>query len=379
MYERFDQPQALGSGIILQPTGLAVLEALGLRKAIMSLGHVINTMTGHSMPSHKRVLNVDYSALGEGLHGLAVHRAALFEVLYARVMQLGIPVRTNTEIVNLDYSDKGISLVDMRQQSHGPVDLCIDASGANSALHGHAQTAPKRRLLKYGAIWGSLDWPDSVFRNHVLDQRYVAAHTMIGVLPIGRHASVDCDQTAFFWSMPGADYSRWKEQGLDHWKNQVRSIWPETEALLDQIVSAEQMTLARYGHHTLARPYGTQLAFIGDAAHSTSPQLGQGANMGLLDAWAIGRAVNQADSVEQAVRGYADMRKRHVRLFQLASLSLTSFYQSDSRMLAHLRDAMFDPVSRLPIARRLVAGLVTGLLTRPLERIGLSTDSLHKR
>ncbi|MFK8029370.1 MAG: FAD-dependent oxidoreductase [Gammaproteobacteria bacterium] len=397
LFERFDAPQPLGSGIILQPTGLAVLDALGCRDAIMKLGHVINTMSGQSMPSNKQVLNVEYSALGEGMHGLAVHRAALFEVLFAKVTALGVPVHTSTEIRSLSYTTNGVVPTSLEQ--HGEFDLCVDASGANSALHVYADTPPKRRWLKYGAIWGSLDWPTNVFRENVLSQRYVAAHTMIGVLPIGRHAGVERDQAAFFWSMPSADYATWKANDLNDWKSQVRSIWPETDVLLEHITSHDQMTMARYGHHTLAKPYGKRLAFIGDSAHATSPQLGQGANMGLLDAWALGfalgnplgnplgnkestgpnhtngRSLKRALEVNKALHDYARIRRWHVRLFQLASLSLTPFYQSDGAVLAGVRDLCFDPVSRLPVAKRLVAGLVTGLLTNPLERMGLSARS----
>ena len=132
------------------------------------------------------------------------------------------------------------------------------------------------------------------------------------------------------------------------------------------------MSLARYGHHTLGVPFGDRIVFIGDAAHATSPQLGQGANMALLDAWALGQAMRQRDEVAPMLGCYAGMRRWHVRVFQFASISLTPFYQSDSRALAWLRDLLFDPVSRLPVARRLVAGLISGLLGDPLRKLGLS-------
>ena len=36
LLERFDRPKPIGSGLILQPTGLSVLDALGLLPAIMA-------------------------------------------------------------------------------------------------------------------------------------------------------------------------------------------------------------------------------------------------------------------------------------------------------------------------------------------------------
>lgn len=377
LFERFDSPRPLGSGIILQPTGLAVMKALGCFEDMFERGHLIHTMTGRSMPNNKVVLNVEYNALGDGMFGLAVHRAALFEVLFAKVEELGIEIHTGTEIHNVSHGPSDIGLHDAQHHTTGHFDLCVDASGANSLLHPHALTPPVRRPLKYGAIWGALDWPDKVFEPHVLSQRYVAAHTMIGVLPMGRHSEVDRDQVAFFWSLPSADYATWRRNGLDDWKRTVRGIWPDTEVLLDQIQDPEQMTLARYAHHTLAKPFGPRLAFIGDAAHATSPQLGQGANMGLLDAWSLSHALKHTSNVEQALHEYARLRRWHVRIFQLASLNLTPFYQSDSRALAGLRDLMFDPLSKLPLVKRVVAGLVTGLLANPLGKVGLSHIDLN--
>ena len=81
LFERFESAQPIGSGIILQPTGLAVLQELGLLSDILRLGKRIDRMSGIAMPAGKRVLNVNYQMLDGELYGLAVHRAALFEVL----------------------------------------------------------------------------------------------------------------------------------------------------------------------------------------------------------------------------------------------------------------------------------------------------------
>lgn len=313
-------------------------------------------MHGISMPSGKTVLNVQYSVLGQSKHGLAVHRAALFDVLYAAAQAQEIDITTG---VNVD------SIIDLENASGETFDLIVDATGARSRLQQHASTSSHWRPLTYGALWGSFAWPSSGFDPHTLEQRYVGAHTMIGVLPIGRHSRANEDQVAFFWSIKAAKYDEWLSRGLDAWKGEVRSIWPETDVILQQISDPSQMALAQYGHGTLRRPYGDRIVFLGDSAHSTSPQLGQGANMALLDAWTLAAALRNTDDAVKAMHAYARTRRWHVRAFQTSSLALTPFYQSDSRVLAALRDLFFDPVSRLPIARRIVAGLVTGLLANP--------------
>lgn len=378
LFERFESAQPIGSGIILQPTGLAVLQELGLLQDILRLGNRIDRIAGTAMPSGRRVLNVDYKMLEGDLYGLAVHRAALFEVLFNTVKTRAITICYGTDIIELRYGDAGVYIVAASRDEYGPFELLVDASGANTTLHSYAAKPVHRRPLAYGAIWGSFDLPNSVFKDNFLEQRYVGAHRMIGVLPIGQHENTDRDQVAFFWSLRTADHGPWLAAGLDAWKEQVRSIWPETDAILEQIHEPSQMTLAQYGHHTMTIPYGDRVVFIGDAAHATSPQLGQGANMALLDAWALASAVASTSRVDAALRSYAMSRRWHVRTFQFASLALTPFYQSNSRSIAWLRDQFFDPLSRLPLVRRIVAGLISGMLGNPLRKLELDSEKLQQ-
>lgn len=378
LVERFPEPRAVGSGFILQPTGLAVLAELGLSDEAHSFGQRLDGIYGESRPSGRTVLNVDYAALGDGFHGLAVHRAAVFDLLFAEIKRQEIAVTNDFDVQGIERSGRRFSMISASGHRLGEFDLIIDASGARSSLRQYAERPATTRPLEYGAIWGSFDWPGEPFDSRRLEQRYVGAHTMIGVMPIGRRKNDDRELAAFFWSMKIASHQSWLDAGLGHWKQTVRSIWPETDSILQQIDDPSQMTLAQYGHCTLARPFGTNIAFIGDAAHSTSPQLGQGANMALLDAWALASALGNAGDLQSQLREYAKSRWWHVRVFQLSSLAMTPFYQSDSRVLAGLRDLLFNPVSKLPVARRIVAGLISGLLARPPKGLDFASGMQGK-
>jgi 2-polyprenyl-6-methoxyphenol hydroxylase-like FAD-dependent oxidoreductase len=132
------------------------------------------------------------------------------------------------------------------------------------------------------------------------------------------------------------------------------------------VTDHDQLTFAQYDHFTATTPYSPGLVHIGDAAHATSPQLGQGANMALLDALALSRALESSSDLAVALPTYARMRRWHVRVFQWASAIFTPFYQSDSKTLPFLRDWMTAPASRLPIGDVIVARLVAGMMTSPL-------------
>jgi salicylate hydroxylase len=355
--DQFDAPKPIGSGLILQPTGLAVLDWLGLGDDMHQLGAPIHSLYGKAAKSGRVVLDVRYDSLGDA-RGLAVHRAGLFHVLHDAIEKAQMEVKVSSKINSLD----GSVLVLDKSKREGPFDLIIDALGSRSPLIPFASGPDYRQSLKYGAIWASLPWPGAPFDEHALEQRYDAASVMMGVLPIGQRFPNDQRHAAFFWSLKGKDYAAWQAAGLEPWKQRLRDLWPETEPLLGTITSPEQMTMAHYDHHTLSLPYGDKLVFIGDSAHSTSPQLGQGANMALLDVAALTHALKTNADLQSALKAYASARRFHVKLYQAMSSTFTPFYQSDSILLPMIRDYLVVGISRLGPAQRLLATLVSGKL-----------------
>ncbi|MFZ1772456.1 MAG: NAD(P)/FAD-dependent oxidoreductase [Rhizobiaceae bacterium] len=371
LFERFSAAQPLGSGLILQPTGLAVLADLGLESEITRLGARIDRLAGHDSASGRVVLDVRYDALKGSGAGLAVHRAALFSVLHDAVQAENIPLETGFEVAGLHQSADGVALMKASGGTSARFDLTIDASGSRSLLKAYAG-AKAQRPLAYGAFWATLDWHDQGFDRNALLQRYSRASIMAGVMPIGRPQANSGEKAAFFWSLKPAQAAAVKAAGLDAWKQAVLDHWPETTPLLSQIASFDDLTLASYSHHTLSTPAGRRLAVIGDAAHSTSPQLGQGANMALLDARALSHALDISPDLETALSAYCAMRRGHVRLFQALSAMFTPFYQSDSRVFPFVRDRLVAPLSRVPPVPGFLAKMVSGTLGNPLGKIGLA-------
>lgn len=361
LIERFAEPKPIGSGLLLQPGGQHVLEHLGLGQDIAALGQPVTRLFGKETVSNRAVLDVQYAALGDGRHGLGVHRAALFGVLYAAVMAERIPIETNYPVAALDRAAGGRPLIISRTGRHlGPFDLVIDALGSRSTIAESLYGPKLHHPLAWGALWASLPWPASGFDPHTLEQRYTRANRMIGVFPTGQRSAGCGKQAALFWSLKAQDYTTWQAAGIVAWKAEVQSLWPETAPLLQGITDPDQLVFASYGHHTLALPVAGRLAFIGDAAHSTSPQLGQGANMALLDAAALATALASVTDLDQALAAYARLRRWHVRLYQALGAVLTPFYQSDSAVLPWTRDRMFAILSAMPGGGPLLASLVAG-------------------
>lgn len=364
VFDQFDAPRPVGSGLMLQQTGLSVLSQLGLRNEIEVLGSRIDRLWGLTTPSLRPVLDVRYSAWKRDLFGLGVQRSMLFNTLLQAAKASGAELVPSTCIAAADAAagtlstDKDITL--------GPFDLVIDSLGVRSPL-----TRAPKKALPYGALWATLPWPtNSGFNASALEQRYHRASKMTGVMASGRLTPGGPESLTYFWSIRANEEAAWRAAPLDHWKAEAGALWPETQILLNQITSHDQLSFAHYRHRTHTSPIsGQRLVHIGDAWHAASPQLGQGANMALLDAAALTKAISETGSVADAAARYKRLRNTHVQLYQWMTWAFTPVYQGDSTVLPWLRDWLAAPVSRIWPAPQILAAMVSGMIGNPLKHL----------
>ena len=370
IFDQFAEPSAVGSGLMLQRTGLAVLERLGVGQDINALGSPIDRLWGLTTPSLRPVLDVRFKSLSKTLYGLGILRPVLFDRLLNSAIESGAELVPATHIRDVDIA-AGV-LVTHRGRRFGPFDLIVDALGVRSPL-----SSPPKRRLPYGALWATLPWPeDGPFDKTALEQRYRAARRMAGVMPSGRSAPGARLSLTYFWSIRADRESVWQGTPLAAWKEKAAALWPETASLLEQLSSHTDLTFTRYRHRTHPNPIeGGRLVHIGDAWHAASPQLGQGANMALLDAWALALAINNTTDLPAALKAYRSSRTAHVRLYQRITWLFTPVYQGDSRILPFFRDWLAAPLSRIWPAPQLLAAMVSGGLGSPLRKLDLKSKS----
>lgn len=358
VYERFDTAKPVGAGLLLQPTGLSVLALLGLDQRIIESGSRIRRLYGKVAGSKTTTLDVRYASLSEHLFGVGIHRASLFSALHECAVQSGAKVVAASEIASVMQQNGKAIPVNQRGEKLGAYDLVIDASGAKSHLRKNHANVKLDKPYPFGAVWGVVKNSSGRFAPDILEQRYKHAYHMIGVLPVGKQSGESC--LAFFWSMRVKDHAAWREQPLAHWQEYVASLWPETAELLQQFTSHDDLSFASYNDVILRKYMSDNIVFIGDSAHCTSPQLGQGANLALMDAMVLAACVNQPGSIGEALQRYSDIRRSHIRFYQMASRILTPFFQSDSFFFARLRFLTCGIACKLPLTQRIAAHVLCG-------------------
>lgn len=355
VFEQAAAPGPVGAGFLLQPTGLSVLQRLGLYEQALDSGQRIERLHGCNLAG-RPVMDMAYRDHAAGCFGLGMTRGALFSLLDGAYAERA-SIHAGTRIVGL--SDDAHGLIDEQGVQYGPFDLVLAADGAHSALRRQSEVAQREALYPWGAMWCLLpaaSWPHP----EVLQQRYAGTREMVGLLPVGRRDHTQERWLTFYFSLPGDQVDHFDGEALLRLRGRLNALWPEASPLLDGIRSPTQLQRARYRDVVLHRTVQGPLAFIGDAAHAMSPQLGQGVNMALLDAEALADALAEYDEVAVALAAYQRQRRMHVAIYQRLSRWLTPLFQSDRDGLAGLRDRLFGPLGRLPVARGQMLRILTG-------------------
>lgn len=359
VYEQAPAPGPVGAGFLLQPTGMRVLARLGLGEQVLEWGQRIDRLFGCNQRG-RRVMDMRYADVSPDCFGLGLSRGSLFTVLRDAYVD---HQRIHTGVRMVAINAAGDGLLDSNGGGHGPFDLIIAADGAQSVLrHAIPGMLRRERLYPWGAMWCLLradDWPHA----GVLHQRYVGTREMIGALPVGRRVDCDGRWLTFYFSLPGAQVDAFDASSLQRMRKRVADLWPELTPLLASIETPGQMQRARYRDVVVRQSASSRVAFIGDAAHAMSPQLGQGVNMALLDAETLADALAESRSIAGALHAYARRRQAHLRVYQSLSRWLTPLFQSDHRGLAGIRDTLSGPLGQLPLTRGQMLKILTGTKT----------------
>lgn len=380
LFEKVDCLQPVDAGLLLQPAGLAVFEHLGILPDTLKLGAIVTGLEGR-LANQRLLVNSHYHEVDPQHYGIGIHRATLCHLLSSKLQDYAASVtwKMAHDIHRLQEHQQGVTIFGQHLglPFESNFDTVIIANGARSQLR-PSSWVKVDKAYPWGAVWSIV--PEcQTLDPQILHQFYDRSQIMMGILPTGAIPQAPTQRlSSVFWSLPAQQLQQFLDnpQKHDFLLRQISSRWKPIADWLEQVMQKQdslQWLSAQYRDVVMTKFGKGRIGIIGDAAHAMSPQLGQGANMALLDAWALGQAMQQFpdQQVDWTMfwQHYHQLRYASTQFYQMLSQLLTPLYQSDSTWAGPFRDVSFYWMYQIPYLRKQMALTISGLKSSPLQHM----------
>jgi len=341
-FERAGELREVGAGILLAANAVRALGELGLADRVLHLGTPASALQIYTWRG-KTLSDVQAGELEAmaGAPSAAVHRADLQRFLLRELGEEN--VRLGAECSGFEQDDGGVTAV-FADGSEERGDALIGADGLYSTVRTQVYGPQEPSYAGYTA-WRAIVEPGrdllprgSGFESWGRGARFGCAHIGGGKVywfatrnaPEGEE-----DGPAGTRSGPGATLMRL----FSRWHHPIPALISETE---ETAIRRDDL----YDRKPLPGSWGMgRVTLLGDAAHPSTPNLGQGACQAIEDAVVLARCLkhvretNVLNGVPSALRRYEDLRRERTAWIVRRSRALGRLGQLENPALCRLRDA----------------------------------------
>ncbi|MDN4165869.1 FAD-dependent monooxygenase [Cytophagales bacterium LB-30] len=323
--------EAVGAGISLAANAMQALKHLGISESVIQAGRQLNAFSIYN-PSGKVISRSTTHALDAefGISNFTTHRAQLHAVLSAQLKPEQILLGKRCQSF-LQHTD-GYTL-HFEDGSQLQAQYLLIADGIRSRLR--QQLLPES-TLRYA---GCASWRGVV---HIPEAMPAEASETWG--PQGRFGIVPLANNQVYWfatknaNEPRSPLARYTKADLMRnfatYHTPIRQLLEATEEnaiIYTDIFDLSPIPRYAFGHALL----------LGDAAHATTPNMGQGACLAIEDAAILASCLKKTKDVALAFRQFEQKRMARARDIVEQSWRLGQVAQWENSLLVGLRNTAF--------------------------------------
>jgi 2-polyprenyl-6-methoxyphenol hydroxylase-like FAD-dependent oxidoreductase len=302
-------------GIILQANAIGAFEQLGIYRSVIDAGYVLPALYFHDAVTGDvtRKLPPTHMPGREHLPDIGITRPALHRVLIDAANESGARIHYGTTIRDLEERPEGahVTLTDGRVLD---VDLVVGADGAYSTLRKQLFGDKYPNVYTGQSVWRyNLPRPATLQASHIFDG---LRHQRAGLIPLSETQMylllVSCE--------PGNP--RMPPEKLDVLlRERLEGYCPAIAEAAAQIVDPKLVVYRPLEGVFVREPWHKgRVLLLGDAVHTPSPHLAQGAGMAIEDAAVLGDLAQQDLQVDALLERF--MARRYDRCRQIWEASV---------------------------------------------------------
>jgi FAD-dependent urate hydroxylase len=318
LVERRQTWHALGAGFLVHGNGMRMLRSLGLAAGVESAGVVVRQW--QFCDEQGNVLSeTDLAALwGDAGPCVGIERSNLQRALLPGVANLRC--RLGVSVTSLVQNDRRVSVA-FSDGSTGDYDLVVGADGIKSTVRSLTLATAGPSDL------GAMNW------------RSVAPIRPAGVTGLQLHLGNGC----VFGLVPMAAGSTYgfayvleprfhdpPEGRLARLRHRFAAFGGRVQEYLASLERDDQVICSAMEWMDSERWHRGRVVLVGDAAHASSPMMGQGGCMAMEDACVLAEELSATVTVDSALETYVRRRKPRAKWVQQQSMALAEILTGSS-------------------------------------------------
>jgi len=330
--ERAEAWAPVGAGIVLGVNAMRVMKSLDLHEAVAKRGARLGR--GAITDDRGRTLGATDFALMEAEFGptIALHRAALHEVLREAARAVPVTLGTSVESIAQDGDGVDVRLTNGRERRF---DLVVGADGLRSGVR--ALTFEDDRVAYSGYTCWRLVVDAPV---DVVDMREMWGRgRRFGIVPIGE-GRIYCFAVA---NAPHGEADP-EEGRLDRFCERFTEFGGQVPEILAALERPDQLIHNDLEELVDGPWHEGRVGLIGDAAHAMTPNMGQGAAMALEDAMVLVELLREGAATGEALPRLHARRVDRVRWVQAQSRRIGRIGQLEGAIACRTRNALLRVV-----------------------------------
>ena len=301
-----------GVGIIQQANALRALDAIGVADEAMRRGSPYGKVK-LCLPHGVQIGEAGTPPIGRFPSHNGISRKILHEVLFDEAQRIGLKYRMGVTVDTIDNQPDAVRVI-FSDGTAGTYDILIAADGVNSKV---------RKLVfgEYKTNYVGLSvWRYAFKRPADLDTGYIFFNKKhkLGVIPMTADSCY-----IFLNSAEGEDPNIPEDRLVDKLKGYMSAYpVPFVQELIPQITDPKLVNYRALETLKVPAPwYKNRVVVIGDAAHTTIPQLGSGAALAIEDAVVLIEELQKDGEVSVVFERY--MKRRFDRCNLVVEVSET--------------------------------------------------------
>jgi 2-polyprenyl-6-methoxyphenol hydroxylase-like FAD-dependent oxidoreductase len=344
IFERQAELRAAGAGILVQTSAMLALRTLELDADVLAAGREVRTGLG-TTETGAVLQRTSMQAVAEamGAPTVAIHRARLQKLLLAGLQ--GVPVHLGVPVVAYEQEGAKVTAV-LGDGSRAEGALLVGADGLHSAVRKQLVGDTPLRYAGYTSWRGIADVTGAVPDGEVTEMWGRGAR--FGFASIA-------PSEVYWFAVRNAPEGQQDERPLDFVRDHFDGFAAPVPTLLALTKPERVFRTDIHDRLPLTRWSDGAVTLLGDAAHPTTPNLGQGGCMAIEDAVVLAHALRTAGTLQGALERYEERRLASTSSIVHASFRFGRVAQLESRVGIGVRNALMRLTPASVVQKQLLA------------------------